>query len=313
MSSSSSANDFYLNKNLLRTDALHEYILETSVYPREHELLKGLREETVKVHERSFMGVPPDEGLLLSMLLKLMNAKKAIEVGVFTGYSLLTTALALPEDGKITAIDVDKSAYEKGLPFIQKAGVEHKINFIESKALAVLDKLLEEMKEEDLYDFAFVDADKTNYTKYHERLLKLVKVGGAIAYDNTLWMGAVAGWKEEHDLLPTDFKIDRDAMVELNKFVAADPRIEISQRLQSVPPSSVLKGKSPLTGSPSKFPTTLPVDPAPAEAPEMTNVIFIGIPILISKASWEAVLESFPGIDVSSQDPVAAKNIDHVF
>ncbi|XP_020252877.1 flavonoid 3',5'-methyltransferase-like [Asparagus officinalis] len=217
-----------LPKNILRSDALHEYILETSVYPREHKQLKGLREETTKI-PWSRMSVPPEEGLLLSLLLKFMNAKKTIEIGVFTGYSLLTTALALPNDGKITAIDLDRKSYDIGLPFIQKAGVEHKINFIESEALPVLDKLLHEMKEEDLYDFAFVDADKTNYTKYHERLLKLVKVGGAIAYDNTLWMGAVAGWKEEHDLLPTDFKIDRDAMVELNKFVAADPRIEISQ------------------------------------------------------------------------------------
>ncbi|XP_020252878.1 flavonoid 3',5'-methyltransferase-like [Asparagus officinalis] len=227
MSSSSSANDFYLNKNLLRTDALHEYILETSVYPREHELLKGLREETVKVHERSFMGVPPDEGLLLSMLLKLMNAKKAIEVGVFTGYSLLTTALALPEDGKITAIDVDKSAYEKGLPFIQKAGVEHKINFIESKALAVLDKLLEELKEDELYDFAFVDADKTSYADYHERLVKLVRIGGLIAYDNTLWYGTVA--EPENPSIPPNAKIIREAAIKLNKSLAADTRIELSQ------------------------------------------------------------------------------------
>ncbi|TQD96732.1 hypothetical protein C1H46_017625 [Malus baccata] len=88
------------------------------------------------------MNVPVDEGLLLSMLLKVMNAKKTLELGVFTGYSLLTTALALPADGKITAVDVDKEAYEVGLPFIQKAGVEHKINFCQSDAFTVLNDLI---------------------------------------------------------------------------------------------------------------------------------------------------------------------------
>ncbi|ONK77243.1 uncharacterized protein A4U43_C02F4550 [Asparagus officinalis] len=179
------------------------------------------------------MSVPPEEGQLLSVLLKLMNAKKTIEIGVFTGYSLLATALALPKDGQITAIDCDKSTYEIGLPFIEKAGVEHKIDFIESEALPVLDKMLqEEPKDEDLYDFAFVDADKPNYGEYHERLLKLVRVGGAIAYDNTLWMGTVAATEEdedEDDPLSPQEKLDREALVELNKFLAGDPRIEMSQ------------------------------------------------------------------------------------
>ncbi|XP_020252875.1 flavonoid 3',5'-methyltransferase-like isoform X1 [Asparagus officinalis] len=218
-----------VQKNLLQSDALHEYILKTSVYPREHELLKGLREETNKKHPWSLMGAPPEEGLLLSMLLKFMNAKKTIEIGVFTGYSLLTTALALPKDGKITAIDPDRKAYEMGLPFIQKAGVEHKIEYIESKALPVLDKMLDEVKEEELYDFAFVDADKPNYAEYHERLLKLVRVGGAIAYDNTLWMGTVAASEEESESLHPMLKLYRGPLVELNKSLAADPRIEISQ------------------------------------------------------------------------------------
>ncbi|KAJ6797795.1 caffeoyl-CoA O-methyltransferase-like isoform X1 [Iris pallida] len=213
-------------KNILRSDALHQYILETSVYPREHELLKGLREKTNKEHKMALMSVPPEEGQLMCVLLKLMNAKKTIEIGVFTGYSLLATALALPKDGKITAIDIDRSAYEVGLPFIKEAGVEHKINFIESPALPVLDKLLEEVKEDELFDFAFVDADKTNYGEYHERLVKLVKVGGMIAYDNTLWLGTVAVPEDpSHDPI---VKEGRSALVKLNKFLAADPRIEAS-------------------------------------------------------------------------------------
>nr|XP_010905195.1 norbelladine 4'-O-methyltransferase isoform X2 [Elaeis guineensis] len=179
---SSGRNSSITHKNLLQSDVLHQYILERSVYPREHEQLKGLRELTMK-HARGLMSVPPEEGQLLSMLLKLMNAKKTIEIGVFTGYSLLTTALALPKDGKV--------------------------------------------KEDDLFDFAFVDADKSNYMEYHERLLKLIRVGGAIAYDNTLWGGSVA--------VPVDpshaerFIEGRNLTVKFNDFLAADPRIEISQ------------------------------------------------------------------------------------
>ncbi|KAJ6801489.1 flavonoid 3',5'-methyltransferase-like isoform X1 [Iris pallida] len=172
------------------------------------------------------MGVPPEEGQLLSIILKLINAKKTIEVGVFTGYSLLATALALPKDGKITAIDIDRSAYEIGLPFIKEAGVEHKIDFIESPALPILDKLIEEIKEDQLFDFAFVDADKPNYAEYHERLLKLVRVGGMIAYDNTLWLGTVAV-PEDPSLHPI-LKEGRAPLVKLNKFLAADPRIDSS-------------------------------------------------------------------------------------
>ncbi|KAK3418885.1 hypothetical protein EUGRSUZ_H04644, partial [Eucalyptus grandis] len=124
-------------------------------------------------------------------MLKLMNAKKTIEVGVFTGYSLLTTALALPTDGKIIAMDPDKEAFETGLPFMKKAGVEHKIDFIHSDAFSALNDLIAN-GEEGTFDFAFVDANKEDYIKYHEILLKLVKVGGVIGYDNILWFGAVA-------------------------------------------------------------------------------------------------------------------------
>ncbi|KAM0935887.1 putative caffeoyl-CoA O-methyltransferase [Dioscorea sansibarensis] len=217
-----------LDKNLLKSDELHEYILKTNVFPREHEQLKELREVTEK-HPMGLMGVPPEEGQLLSIILKTMNAKKTLEVGVFTGYSLLTTALALPDDAKITAIDMDRSYYNIGLPFIKKAGVEHKINFIESEAHPALDKLIQEVKEDELFDFAFVDADKNNYIHYHEKLLKLVKIGGIIAYDNTLWFGTVATQGPVDPKYPDFVGILRDDLVKLNKSLATDPRIEISQ------------------------------------------------------------------------------------
>ncbi|XP_068665129.1 probable caffeoyl-CoA O-methyltransferase At4g26220 [Aristolochia californica] len=211
-------------KTLLKNDALHKYILETSVLPRELEQLRELRDVT-KEHPRALMSTPPEEGQFLNLLVKLLNAKKTIEIGVFTGYSLLCTALALPADGMITAIDPDRATFELGLPFMKTAGVESKINFVESEALPYLDHILEEG--EGSYDFAFIDADKLNYANYHERLMKLVKVGGVIAYDNTLWFGSLA--EPPNREWPEQFKSIREFFLDFNKKLASDSRIEISQ------------------------------------------------------------------------------------
>ncbi|KAL9272754.1 putative caffeoyl-CoA O-methyltransferase [Drosera capensis] len=212
------------NPVILQSEELYNYILETSVYPREPALLKELREATAK-HPRAFFGTNPDAGQLLALLLKLINAKKTIEIGVFTGYSLLVTALNIPEDGQIIAVDVDREAYEIGAPIIEKAGVDKKINFFESQGLPILDKLLQDKANEDSFDFAFVDADKDNYWNYHERLMKLVKVGGLLIYDNTLWGGAVAKPEEE---VPEIKRYFRRYTVEFNAAITADDRIEIS-------------------------------------------------------------------------------------
>lgn len=111
-----------------------------------------------------------------------------------------------------------------GLPVIRKAGVEHKINFMESQALPVLDKLLEEHENEGIFDFAFVDADKVNYKNYHERLMKLLKMGGIVVYDNTLRDGTVAMPEE---LVAENLRENRRLTIELNNFLAADPRVQI--------------------------------------------------------------------------------------
>nr|XP_009780087.1 PREDICTED: probable caffeoyl-CoA O-methyltransferase At4g26220 [Nicotiana sylvestris] len=214
-----------MTKGLLQSPELHKYLLETSVYPRESELLKELRAITAN-HPRFNMATASEAGQLIALLLKVGNAKKTIEIGVFTGYSLLLTALTIPDDGKITAIDLNRDAYEMGLPIIKKAGVEHKINFIQSQALSALDELLEDQSNRGSFDFAFVDADKCSYQKYHERLLQLVKIGGIIVYDNTLWFGTVAMPEES---VPEARKPDRHHIIELNKFLAADSRIQISQ------------------------------------------------------------------------------------
>ncbi|KAL8540374.1 hypothetical protein ACS0TY_001833 [Phlomoides rotata] len=132
------------HKSLLQSDALYQYILETSVYPREPEAMKELREITAK-HPWNLMTTSADEVQFLNMLLKLINAKNTMEIGVYTGYSLLATALALPDDGKILAMDIHRETYELGLPIIEKAGLAHKIDFREGPALPVLDEMIKDV------------------------------------------------------------------------------------------------------------------------------------------------------------------------
>ncbi|KAG6658320.1 hypothetical protein CIPAW_04G152700 [Carya illinoinensis] len=204
-----------LSKGLLQSEDLYRYILETSVYPREPEPLKELRHATAG-HPRARLATSPDAGQLMAMLLKLVNAKKAIEVGVYTGYSLLLTALTIPEDCK---------TFEIGLPIIKKAGVADKIHFIESEALPALDQLLQNTENEGSFDFAFVDADKGNYWNYHERMMKLLKVGGVVVYDNTLWSGTVI---LPDELVPENLKQWKEPTIEFNKLVAVDPRVQLS-------------------------------------------------------------------------------------
>ncbi|KAK7331056.1 hypothetical protein VNO77_25267 [Canavalia gladiata] len=214
------------HKSLLQSDALYQYILDTSVHPREHECQKQLREMTEK-HPRNIMATPPDEGQLLSMLIKLMNAKNAMEIGVYTGYSLLSTALALPSDGKILAMDINREYYDLGLPIIEKAGVAHKIDFREGPALPVLDDLLKDENNKGSFDFIFVDADKDNYLNYHKRVIDLVRIGGLIGYDNTLWNGSVVAPPDAP--LAGYIRRLRGHVLELNKYLAQDSRIEICQ------------------------------------------------------------------------------------
>ncbi|XP_073289278.1 cation-dependent phenylpropanoid and flavonoid 8-O-methyltransferase 1-like [Primulina huaijiensis] len=214
-----------VHRGLLQTGDLYQYLLKTSVYPREPDSLKQIRAITSTL-PRAIMGTSPDVGQLMTLLLKLINPKKTIEIGVFTGYSTLLTAQNIPEDGKIIAIDHNRSTYEMGLPVIQKAGVEHKINYIESEALPVLDKLLQDPVNHEAFDFAFVDADKNNYTNYHEKLLKLLKPGAIVIYDNTLWGGSVA---MAEDSVTANRIGMRKYAIEFNEFLAADTRVQISQ------------------------------------------------------------------------------------
>lgn len=173
------------------------------------------------------MGSSPDQMQFFSVLLKMIGASNTIEVGVFTGYSLLTTALALPAGGKVVAIDASREYYELGRPVIEKAGVAHKVDFREGDGVAELDKILSEDggARAGTFDFAYADADKLQYAGYHERLLRLVGVGGAIAYDNTLWGGSVAMPRDKPGSSEYDRRV-RDSFLEFNAAVAADDRVE---------------------------------------------------------------------------------------
>ena len=203
-----------------------QYVIDTSVLPREPDCMRDLRLVTDK-HEQFFMQSSPDEARLLQMLIKLTGARRTLEVGVFTGYSLLATALALPDDGKVIAVDVSREYYDIGRPFIEKAGVAHKVDFREGPALEGLDALLADEANVGAFDFAFVDADKPNYVKYHEQLLRLVRVGGSIVYDNTLWAGTVA-LPPETPMNDLDRRFSA-AIRDLNVRLSKDERVEVCQ------------------------------------------------------------------------------------
>jgi len=196
-------------------ERLMQYVLEHGA--REHPAQAGLREAT-RAHPHAGMQIGADQGQFMALLVKLIGAKRTIEVGVFTGYSALSVALALPPDGRVLACDVSDEFTRIGKPFWQQAGVAHKIDLVLGPALATLDARLAK-GEAAGYDFAFVDADKANYDGYYERCLQLVRTGGLIAFDNMLWGGAVA--KAAADA-------DTRALQALNDKLHADGRVDMA-------------------------------------------------------------------------------------
>ena len=196
-------------------DALYQYLIDHSV--REHPAQAALREAT-RAHPHVGMQISPDQGQFMALLVRLMGARQAIEIGVFTGYSALTVALALPDDGRLLACDISDEYTRIGRPFWQQAGVAHKIDLRLAPALETLDAELA-AGAAGRYDFAFIDADKTGYDAYYERCLKLLRPGGLVAIDNTLWSGAVARPSGDADTL---------ALQRLNLKLHGDERIDLS-------------------------------------------------------------------------------------
>jgi predicted O-methyltransferase YrrM len=167
---------------------LYDYLLSVSL--TESEVLQQLRVETSTM-SNAIMQIAPEQGQFMALLVRLMGAKKALEVGVFTGYSSLCVAIALPEDGKLVACDISDEYTSVARRYWDRAGVGKKIDLKIAPAIETLDKLLAN-GESETFDFAFIDADKSNYYKYYDRALKLIRSGGLIAVDNVLWSGAVA-------------------------------------------------------------------------------------------------------------------------
>jgi len=203
------------NRTLNLTDALYDYVLAHSL--REHPMQTALREAT-RDHERASMQISPEQGQFMALLIKLMGARNTIEIGVFTGYSALSVALALPPEGRVLACDISDEYTRVGKPFWRQAGVADKIELVLGPALDTLDARLAD-GEAGLYDFAFIDADKVGYDGYYERCLKLLRTGGLLVFDNTLRNGEV---------LERALNADTAALQELNIKLHHDPRIDLS-------------------------------------------------------------------------------------
>lgn len=203
-------------KTLTLDDTLYRYLLGVSL--REPDVLRRLREETAS-HPQATMQIAPEQGQFMAFLLKLIGARRVIEVGVFTGYSSTAMALALPSDGRIVACDVSEEFTRIARRYWREAGVEDRIDLRIAPAIETLDALVAH-RGTGTFDFAFLDADKTGYDAYYERCLVLLRAGGLIAIDNTLQDGKVAD-PDEHDA-------SVEAIRALNRKLLADDRIDLT-------------------------------------------------------------------------------------
>jgi predicted O-methyltransferase YrrM len=176
------------NRTLSIDDRIYNYLSDVTI--NEPELLRQLREETAQI-EYSVMQISPEQGQFMSLLIKLMGARRAIEIGTYTGYSSICVASAMPDDGLLICCDISPQWTAIAEKYWVKAGLQDKIELFSQPAEPTLQKLLDDGAE-GTFDFIFIDADKQNYIMYYEMGLRLLRKGGLIAVDNTLWSGAVA-------------------------------------------------------------------------------------------------------------------------
>ncbi|MEX0899638.1 MAG: class I SAM-dependent methyltransferase [Gammaproteobacteria bacterium] len=205
------------NKTIAVNPSLYEYILGVSL--REPAVLRKLREETAAMPEHN-MQISPEQGQFMALLVRLMGAHRCLEIGTFTGYSALAVALAIDDDGTVLTLDTSEEYTDVARRYWKEAGVDQKIELRLAPALETLEEMLDADDQRHTYDFVFIDADKTNYNRYYEACLQLVRDGGCIAFDNTLWDGKVADQSVKD--------ADTAALRELNEKLYADERIELS-------------------------------------------------------------------------------------
>lgn len=210
------------NKTLGLDENLYEYLHSVSL--REPQVLVQLREETAQ-HPNSRMQIAPEQGQFMALLVQLMGAKKTLDIGVFTGYSSLVVALALPAEGKVVACDVSEEYTAIARSYWHKAGVVEKIELHIAPALESLDRFIT-AGEAGTFDFAFIDADKNNYDNYYERVLQLLRPGGLIAIDNVLQSGRVANPQEQDKITNSirafNQKLHHDSRIAISMVPIAD-------------------------------------------------------------------------------------------
>ncbi|MEC8283680.1 MAG: class I SAM-dependent methyltransferase [SAR324 cluster bacterium] len=202
-------------KTILMDDQLLKYLRQNSV--REPDVLQELREETQKL-SNSGMQISPEQGQLMAMLVKLVNARKIVEIGTFTGYSSTVMALAMPEDSQLIAFDISEEYTRTARIFWKKAGVDQRAKLVLGNAKESLKDFLQAGEQESV-DLAFIDADKSSYVEYYECCLKLIRPGGLILVDNVLWSGQVAD-ASNHDK-------DTEALRIFNAALSSDQRVDL--------------------------------------------------------------------------------------
>ncbi|MDI9818532.1 MULTISPECIES: class I SAM-dependent methyltransferase [unclassified Legionella] len=203
-------------KHLNLTSELYDYMLDISL--RENPVLQALREETSSM-PLAKMQIAPEQAQFMQFLIRMIGAKKVLELGTFTGYSALAMAMALPEDGQLITCDINAEWTSKAHPFWREAKQEKKIQLRLAPALTSLQDLLAEGYEHS-FDFIFIDADKTNYLNYYELALQLINPKGVIAIDNIFWEGKVI---DEQEIGGQIREIRR-----LNEFIKKDHRVDVS-------------------------------------------------------------------------------------
>jgi len=205
------------NRTLSLDDRTHEYLLSVSV--DESALLRELRERTAAENQYSVMQISPEQGQFMALLVKLTGAKRALEIGTFTGYSSVCIAGALPDDGELICCDQSEEWTQMAREYWQRAGLQDRIRFYLQPASITLQQLLGNGAQ-GTFDFIFIDADKQNYPLYYEQSLKLLRKGGLLAVDNTLWSGSVAD--------PENMQPGTRAIRRFNEMVKNDKRVSIS-------------------------------------------------------------------------------------